>query len=167
VDTLKVMIIDDDRDIVSVTQSFLQRCGFSVVAAHSGGDALAAIRANRPSVVLCDVMMPNMDGFWLCRVLKAETDLAHIPVIFVSARDDAAARAEARKSGGTAYLTKPFDLGDLERLIRDHAVKSDKAALIEQLDARLRLGQERTMLAKLSQHELQILLDRIDAARSS
>lgn len=160
------MIIDDDRDIVAIASAFLARRGFEVVSGHSGEDALAHIREARPHVILLDVMMPKMDGFWLCRVLKADAELADVPVLFLSARDDAAARNEARQSGGVEYVTKPFDLDDLESILRGVLSRTNKTSLIDQLDRRLGLGPHREMLVKLSAADLALLLDRVDAALS-
>lgn len=161
------MIIDDDVDIVTITRTFLEHCGFDVITGHSGEEALQRIQDARPDVVLLDVMMPKMDGFWLCRVLKADPALAHVPVVFLTARDDAASRTEARQSGGAAYIAKPFDLDDLEGTLRDLVAKPDRAALESALDGRLDLGQSRAMLAKLSDAELAVLLERVNAALAS
>lgn len=163
-DRPRIMIIDDDVDIVTITSTFLMRRGFDVITGYSGKDALAQIQQVRPDLILLDVMMPKMDGFWLCRVLKADPQLRDVPIMFLSARDDAEARAEARQSGGTAYVAKPFDLDDLECTIRDLLTHADKDALLAALDGRLRLGPHREILAKLSAAELSVLLDRVDAA---
>ncbi len=120
-----IMIVDDDADIVAIASTFLTRRGFRVTQGSSGEEALARIQDARPDLVMLDVMMPKMDGFWLCRVLKAEPALADVPVIFLTARDDAEARAEARRSGGVGYIVKPFDLDELEDTIRDLLSQAD------------------------------------------
>jgi len=161
-----LLIIDDDADIVVITKAFFERRGFHVVTGLSGEDALNRVKSVRPQVVILDVMMPQMDGFWLCRVLKSDPEFERVPVIFLSARDDQAARDEARKSGGALYLSKPFDLDDLENHVRSLLAQTEKSALVAALDKRLHLGDRAAMLGKLSAGDLQTLLERVDAALS-
>ena len=114
----RILIVDDDRDILDITHDFLEAQGYKVLLAGSGKEALKKTRASKPNLILLDVMMPRMDGFWLCRVMKSDPELQNIPIIFLTAKDDAQSRIEGQKSGGDDYLTKPFDLDALDMRIK-------------------------------------------------
>lgn len=122
----RILIVDDDRDILDITCDFLEAQGYKVLQADSGKEALKKTHASKPDLILLDVMMPRMDGFWLCRVMKSDPELQNIPIIFLTAKDDAQSRIEGQKSGGDDYLTKPFDLDALDMRIKAQLNRSSK-----------------------------------------
>ena len=125
----RILIVDDDEDILHVTSDFLEARGYKVYQAGSGKEALKITRKLKPSLILLDVMMPKMDGFWLCRVMKSDPKLQHIPIIFLTAKDDAQSRMEGQKCGGDDYLTKPFDLDALDMRIKAQLNRLSKGDL--------------------------------------
>lgn len=109
----KILIVDDDLDTLKLVGLILQRHGYQIVAANGGGQALAKATTERPDIILLDVMMPDMDGYEVTRRLRADTAVAHIPIIMFTAKtllDDKVAGFEA---GADDYLTKPTHPAEL------------------------------------------------------
>ncbi len=105
--TACVMVVDDDADTLAILSHHLKREGFAALEAGSGAACLRIVRENQVDVILLDLMMPGMDGFDVCRALKAHPATADIPIIMVTARDDIDARAEAMRLGVDDFLAKP------------------------------------------------------------
>jgi DNA-binding response OmpR family regulator len=119
VDTVpRIMVVDDDPDTVSILARHLQREGFVAIEAISGAECLRLVREHTVDVILLDLMMPDMDGFEVCRALKDESDTAEIPVIMITARDDLDARAEGMRLGVSDFLAKPVFRRQLANRIR-------------------------------------------------
>lgn len=105
---VRVAIVDDDPGIVKVISVILKTNGFEVVDALSGAGALALIKAERPDVVLLDIMMPDVDGFEVCRQLKEDPETSGIPVVFVSAKTGTDHVDKGLELGAAGYIIKPF-----------------------------------------------------------
>jgi len=115
---LKVEVVDDDPDVCKVLRIFFWTRGLAVVEAPNGTEGIAAAKKEQPDVVLLDIMMPDIDGFEVYRRLKAVPETMDIPVIFVSAKNDAASIEEGLAMGAEGYVTKPFDPASLlDRII--------------------------------------------------
>lgn len=114
----RIMVVDDDPDTVSILARHLQREGFVAIEAVSGAECLRLVREHPVDVILLDLMMPDMDGFEVCRALKDETGTAEIPVIMITARDDLDARAEGMRLGVSDFLAKPVFRRQLANRIR-------------------------------------------------
>jgi CheY-like chemotaxis protein len=114
----QILVVDDTPANLHVLMELLEPAGYTMLAARSGERALRiAARAN-PNLILLDVMMPEMDGYEVCRRLKADAQTASIPVVFVTAdaRDDVA--AAVREAGGVGVLSKPYAQADLLEMVR-------------------------------------------------
>ncbi len=107
----RLLIVDDEDNLRSMLAAALQHHGFAVATADNGRDALAMIPEQRPDLVLLDVMMPDLDGFEVCRRLRAGGD--HTPVLFLTARDATEDKVRGLTLGGDDYLQKPFSLDEL------------------------------------------------------
>ena len=121
---LSVILAEDDADIQLVARLALKRAGFDVRVVSNGAEAIAAARDRRPDVILLDWMMSVMDGPSACAALKADPDLAHVPVIFLTARSQESEIAQGLALGAIGYVTKPFDaltLGDKVRSLIEQA----------------------------------------------
>jgi len=117
-----ILLVDDSPANLRLLMDLIEGHNYDVRVANSGERALAAVRSSRPDLIMLDISMPEMDGYDVCRHLKAEEATADIPVIFVSARDDGADKAQAFAVGGADYVTKPFQL--MEVLARiDHQLE--------------------------------------------
>jgi DNA-binding response OmpR family regulator len=114
----RIMVVDDDPDTVSILARHLQREGFVAIEAVSGAECLRIVREHPVDVILLDLMMPEMDGFAVCRALKDDSGTAEIPVIMITARDDLDARAEGMRLGVSDFLAKPVFRRQLANRIR-------------------------------------------------
>ena len=116
-----IVVVDDTVGNLRILVSLLNAQGYRVRPATSGAVALAAIREELPDLILLDIMMPEMDGFAVCRALKADERTRHIPVIFITALQDIEDKVRAFVEGGVDYITKPFRVEEvlaLERVVR-------------------------------------------------
>jgi twitching motility two-component system response regulator PilG len=117
---VKVMVIDDSKTIRRTAETLLAKVGCEVVTAVDGFDALAKIAATQPSIIFVDIMMPRLDGYQTCALIKNNSVFKHTPVIMLSSKDGLFDRAKGRIVGSDQYLTKPFSKDELLSAIRDH-----------------------------------------------
>jgi twitching motility two-component system response regulator PilG len=105
---IKVLVIDDSNTIRRSAEIFLRQAGFDVILAEDGFDALAKISDHQPKVIFVDIMMPRLDGYQTCTLIKQHPRLKSTPVIMLSSKDGVFDRARGRLAGSDRYLTKPF-----------------------------------------------------------
>ena len=117
---IKVLIIDDSNTIRRSAEMFLRQAGYEVLLAQDGFEALAMISDHRPRVIFVDIMMPRLDGYQTCALIKQNTLLKSTPVIMLSSKDGAFDRARGRLAGSDLYLTKPFTKENLIRAVVDY-----------------------------------------------
>jgi len=118
---LKVMVIDDSNTIRRSAEIFLGQAGCRVIVADDGFDALAKIADNDPDLVFCDILMPRLDGYQTCALIKKSPRFHEIPVIMLSSKDGLFDRARGRMVGSEQYLTKPFTKDSLIRAVAQFA----------------------------------------------
>jgi len=118
---LKVLVIDDSNTIRRSAEIFLKQAGCEVALAEDGFDALAKIVDGKPDLIFCDIMMPRLDGYQTCVLLKSNPKYASVPVIMLSSKDGLFDRARGNILGSAEYLTKPFSKESLLRAARQHA----------------------------------------------
>ena len=116
----RVIIVDDVARNIQLIGTMLRSEGYVISAATSGAEALESIKMNPPDLVLMDIMMPDMDGFETCQILKREPESKKIPVIFLSALQEDADKVRAFDSGGVDYVTKPIQPGELIARVKTH-----------------------------------------------
>ena len=114
---VSVLIVEDDRNIAELLQMYLEKEGYAVTTAADGGQGLSKFRAIKPDLVLLDVMMPVMDGWSVCKAIRAE---ATTPIIMLTAKGETDDKVQGLKSGADDYITKPFEMKEV--LARIHAV---------------------------------------------
>ncbi len=120
---IKVMVIDDSNTIRKTAEIFLLQAGAQVVLAEDGFDALAKINDHLPNVVFCDILMPRLDGYQTCALIKKNAKFSATPVIMLSSKDGLFDRARGRMVGSDEYLTKPFTKDSLIKTVAAHAVR--------------------------------------------
>ena len=125
---LKVMVIDDSNTIRRSAEIFLTQAGCQVLLAEDGFDALAKITDHLPDVIFVDIMMPRLDGYQTCALIKKNPRLSSTPVIMLSSRDGLFDRARGRMVGSDEYLTKPFTKDSLLKTVASHAAARPAAA---------------------------------------
>jgi len=121
---LKVMVIDDSKTIRKSAESLLKNAGCEVITATDGFEALAMIADSRPNIIFVDIMMPRLDGYQTCALIKNNEEFKETPVIMLSSKDGLFDKARGRIVGSEQYLTKPFTREELLDAIRRHAGKS-------------------------------------------
>jgi len=121
--SIKVMVIDDSNTIRKSAEIFLVQAGYQVLLAEDGFDALAKIADHQPDVVFCDILMPRLDGYQTCALIKKNARLAGTPVIMLSSKDGLFDRARGRMVGSDEYLTKPFTKDSLLKTVAAHLAR--------------------------------------------
>jgi DNA-binding response OmpR family regulator len=111
--TQTILVVDDDLDTLTLIGLTLQRRGFAVLKAQSGPEALEKLRVDLPDLMIVDVMMPHMDGYEVCRTVKADPRTAHLPVVMLTAKAQTASQLEGFRAGAVDYITKPVHPQDL------------------------------------------------------
>jgi two-component system alkaline phosphatase synthesis response regulator PhoP len=106
---VRVLVVDDDKQIVRLLQSYLEKAGFSVLTAHDGETALHVIRRERPDLILLDLMLPGRDGWDITRRLRADEHLAATPIVMLTARVEDTDKILGLELGADDYVTKPFN----------------------------------------------------------
>jgi twitching motility two-component system response regulator PilG len=124
---VKVMVIDDSNTIRRSAEIFLTQAGCSVILAEDGFDALSKIADHVPQVIFVDIMMPRLDGYQTCALIKKNARFGNTPVIMLSSKDGLFDRARGKMVGSDQYLTKPFTQESLLEAVKSHLHKSEAA----------------------------------------
>jgi len=109
----RILVVEDDRDTAEMLQVYFSGHGFSVEVAMRGTDALPVTRSYLPDLIILDIMLPGMDGYAVCRELRTMTRTSHIPIIFLTQKDERSDRIAGLELGADDYVTKPFDIEEL------------------------------------------------------
>ena len=120
---LKVMVIDDSKTIRRTAETLLKKEGCDVVTATDGFEALSKIADHQPKVIFVDIMMPRLDGYQTCALIKNNQEFKSTPVIMLSSKDGLFDKAKGRIVGSEQYLTKPFSRDELLSAIRRHVAR--------------------------------------------
>lgn len=121
-----VLIVDDNPNNLKILGTMLETIGFNVRVAKSGEECLKSISASKPDIILLDIHMPGMDGYSICKIIKSDSDLEDIPVIFISALTEEFQKTQAFEVGGVDYIVKPFELKDVELRVKTHLLLREK-----------------------------------------
>jgi twitching motility two-component system response regulator PilG len=124
---IKILVIDDSNTIRRSAEMYLREAGFDVILAEDGFDALAKISDHQPRVIFVDIMMPRLDGYQTCALIKQNPHLKATPVVMLSSKDGVFDRARGRLAGSDRYLTKPFTREALIETVQEY-VKAAPAA---------------------------------------
>lgn len=112
-ENLKVMVIDDSKTIRRTAETLLKKAGCTVITATDGFDALSKIADTQPNIIFVDIMMPRLDGYQTCALIKNNAEFKSTPVIMLSSKDGLFDKAKGRVVGADDYLTKPFGRAEL------------------------------------------------------
>lgn len=119
---VKVLIIDDSNTIRRSAEMFLRQAGYEVILAEDGFDALSKISDHQPRIIFVDVMMPRLDGYQTCALIKRSPRFSRTPVVMLSSKDGLFDRARGRMVGSSEYLTKPFTKDSLLSAVRQFSM---------------------------------------------
>jgi twitching motility two-component system response regulator PilG len=117
---IRVLVIDDSNTIRRSAEIFLKQGGHEVLLAEDGFDALSKISDNLPDIIFCDILMPRLDGYQTCAIIKRNARFAHVPVVMLSSKDGVFDKARGRMVGSQEYLTKPFTKDQLLQAVQQH-----------------------------------------------
>jgi twitching motility two-component system response regulator PilG len=137
-----ILVVDDSPTVHKLVQSILQPSGFQVVVATDGVEGLSRLKELRPVLILLDITMPGMDGYQVCKVIKANPATADIPVVMLTGRDGLIDKVRAKMAGSTVYVTKPFSRASLQQVVdkllgpRDQGADGRKEASSQWRNAR-------------------------------
>lgn len=118
--TLRVLVIDDSNTIRRSAEIFLKQGGHTVLLAEDGFDALGKVNDHVPDLIFCDILMPRLDGYQTCAIIKRNPKFASVPVIMLSSKDGLFDKARGRMVGSEDYLTKPFTKDQLLQAVQQH-----------------------------------------------
>ena len=153
----KILIVDDNADNLKVLYIYLKSAGFEVFAADNGLAGIEAVKHSEPELILLDVMMPEMNGFEVCRCLKADPATEHIPVIFLTALSEVVEKLTGFQVGGVDYITQPVEYEEVVARVRTHLVLTrtrqkllqQNQKLQEEIDRRKQIEGELTQSRQL------------------
>jgi DNA-binding response OmpR family regulator len=129
VKTMKILLVDDDTGLTQLLQLVFESRGFGVTLAYNGEEALEVLEKELPEVILLDLMMPDVNGVEVCRQVRANPRMSHIPIIVLTARIGEEIQQEAMDAGATDYLVKPIRPSDLIRRVREVVTRSSSSAI--------------------------------------
>ena len=118
---MRVLVVDDSNTIRRSAELFLHQGGHEVLLADDGFDALAKVHDHAPDLIFCDILMPRLDGYQTCAIIKSHPRHADVPVVMLSSKDGLFDRARGRMVGSAEYLTKPFTKDQLLRAVERFA----------------------------------------------
>ena len=118
---IKVLVIDDSNTIRRSAEIFLKQGGHQVVLAEDGVDAMSKVNDSQPDIIFCDILMPRLEGYQTCAIIKRNARFANVPIIMLSSKDGLFDKARGRMVGAEDYLTKPFTKDQLLQAVRQYA----------------------------------------------
>jgi twitching motility two-component system response regulator PilG len=116
---LKVLVIDDSNTIRRSAEIFLKQGGHEVMLAEDGFDALSKVNDYEPHLIFCDILMPRLDGYQTCAIIKRNAKFSRVPIVMLSSKDGVFDKARGRMVGSQDYLTKPFTKDQLLQTVRE------------------------------------------------
>lgn len=165
----KLLVVEDDPNTSEMLRRYFEIVGYDVVNASTGGDAVEMAKDTQPAVIILDIILPDMDGYEVCKKLRSEESTDHIPIIFLTQKDERRDRLDGLSLGADDYITKPFDMDELR--LRVHNI-IDRLSGVSLVDARTGLPsktliKERLpqLLANLDSGYLDVQIDHLESFR--
>jgi len=152
----RILVVEDDLDILNMLRLYFDSQGYEVLAVTRGNDALEVCRKKQPNVVVLDIMLPDMDGYDVCRDLRGNLRTSHIPIIFLTQKDERSDKIAGLELGADDYITKPFDIEELKLRVQGAMRRAQYESLTDPTTA--------LPSAKLIEDQLKRLVTRDDWA---
>ncbi len=127
----RLLVVEDDIDISTMLKIYFSGLGYDVDTAMRGSDALEKTRQVLPHLIVLDIMLPDIDGYEVCRTLRTNTRTSHIPVIFLTQKDERSDRLQGLELGADDYITKPFDIEELKLRVQGAIRRSERESLTD------------------------------------
>jgi diguanylate cyclase (GGDEF)-like protein len=145
-----ILVVDDNAINLQIIAAIIDEMGYECSLAMSGADALEAMKLDVPDLILLDVMMPEMDGYEVCKIIKNNIDFNHIPIIFLTAMTESQAVLRGFEAGGVDYVVKPFNAAELKMRIRTHLELKKSKDQLNYLIAELQKTNEELKYASIT-----------------
>ena len=127
-----IMVVDDSKTIRKTAETLLSRAGYSVCCAEDGFEALAKISSEKPAMIFVDIMMPRLDGYQTCALIKNNDQFKNTPVIMLSSKDGLFDKAKGRIVGSDAYVTKPFSKNEIIDVVHSYVPPAEGEEAVRQ-----------------------------------
>ncbi len=127
----RLLIVEDDNDIANMLRIYFTSQGYDADTAGRGNDALDKTRQVMPHLIVLDIMLPDIDGYEVCRRLRTNTRTSHIPVIFLTQKDERSDKLQGLELGADNYITKPFDIEELKLYVQNAIARSERESLTD------------------------------------
>ena len=127
----RLLIVEDDFDIANMLKIYFSGLGYDVDLAPRGSDALEKTRHSLPHLIILDIMLPDIDGFEVCRILRTNIRTSHVPIIFLTQKDERNDKLQGLELGADDYITKPFDIEELKLRVSRAIVRSEQQSLTD------------------------------------
>src|SRR5512147_1000062 len=127
----RLLVVEDDIDIGNMLKAYFSGPDFDVDVAHRGAEALEKTRRGLPHLIVLDIMLPDIDGYEVCRSLRTSTRTSHIPVIFLTQKDERSDKLQGLELGADDYITKPFDIEELKLRVMGAVRRSERESLTD------------------------------------
>ena len=127
----RILIVEDDIDISNMLRIYFTGQGYDVDAALSGSEALDKTRLGLPHLIVLDIMLPGMNGYDVCRTLRTQTRTSHIPIIFLTQKDERSDKLQGLELGADDYITKPFDIEELKLRVQNAIARAERESLTD------------------------------------
>ncbi|MGB9628569.1 MAG: response regulator transcription factor [Thermodesulfobacteriota bacterium] len=118
--TKKILMVDDEVDLVETVRFPLEMEGYQVLVSYNGEDALNQARKEEPDLIILDIMLPKLDGYKVCRLLKFDERYKHIPILMLTAKTQEKDKLLGKETGADEYITKPFEINELLEKIKNY-----------------------------------------------
>ncbi len=154
-----LLVVEDDTDIAEMLRMYFDGQGYDVHVSSTGADALASTHQNIPNLIILDIILPDMDGYSICQELRSQPRTSHIPIIFLTQKDERSDRISGLELGADDYITKPFDIEELRLRVQNAIKRAERDTLVDPRTG-LPTGQEiKEQLSQLLQLNRWALLD--------
>ncbi len=127
----RLLIVEDDFDIANMLKIYFTGQNYDVDTASRGSDALEKTRQNLPHLIVLDIMLPDIDGFEVCRILRTNTRTSHVPIIFLTQKDERSDKLQGLELGADDYVTKPFDIEELKLRVQRAIARAEQQSLTD------------------------------------
>ncbi|MCZ7551380.1 MAG: response regulator [Anaerolineales bacterium] len=127
----RLLIVEDDQDISNMLKIYFSGHDFEVDTALRGAEALEKTRQNLPHLIVLDIMLPDIDGFEVCRILRTHTRTSHVPIIFLTQKDERSDKLQGLELGADDYVTKPFDIEELKLRVQRAITRAEQQSLTD------------------------------------
>jgi PleD family two-component response regulator len=145
----RILVVEDDPDIAKILRTYFENQGFDISVAARGQEALSLTRHSLPQLIVLDIMLPDMDGYEVCRQLRSSSRTGHIPILFLTQRDERRDRIAGLELGADDYITKPFDIEELRLRVQNAMARSERESLTDPLTGLPASGQIEVRLQEI------------------